>query len=178
MEDWLNTLKDYGSKILSVAPIEGWLIAAMGAIIIMMWAYFQSQKYGDTVVGKRKLRARHRELVERANSALTILFQDSLKQNYMTQEEIDWLQNYIKKGCPEFRDLGLEPPASGKPWYSGLKPSNLAETKNRVIHRLLGMGMSTHELWTKKKNLQLARANGKSASEDLQDLVKSIREHK
>src|SRR5436190_879785 len=122
MEDWLAKIQDYGSKILSVTSVEGWLLTAMGAIILGMWAYFQSQKYGDTVVGKRKIRARHRELVERANKALTVLFEDSLKQNYMTQEEVDWLQNYIKKGCPKFKDLGLEPPASGKPWYEGIKP--------------------------------------------------------
>lgn len=176
MGDWLDQLKDYGEKILSVTSVEGWLISAMAAIIITMVWYFRSQTFADSIVSKSTIRARNQATIKIGQDAITEAFEGCVTKGTLTREQADDLYSKVKKGIPAMKELGPEP-SFGKPWYYGVKPSNLAETKNRIIARLMGMGMSTHELWTKKKNLQMARANEKTASEDLNDLVAAIRKH-
>lgn len=178
MDEYLNLLYDYAARAASITSPEGWTIAGLGCSIIAIVAYFRSQTYIDWAMGKKTMRSRHRDLIERADKALTVVFEDSIKQGHMSREEVDWVYKYIQKGCPKFKELGVEP-SYGKPWYTApAVSSSTKEVKGRIYQRLFNMGKTSKEIWDGLKTIRLTRVAPVTVKSDHEAFVDSIKKHR
>ena len=175
MDENVKLIGENSLRMLTGVSLEGWLLLGLSAILIGMYAYFHSQQHLDRAVSKRTIRARHREVIDKGSQAITEAFEAATKKGDITKEERDFLYGMIKKGCPKIKELGTEP-SFGKPWYYGpVASENAAKVKAAITGRLLSAGMSMKDIISKKNAIRFPWPKKKAASNDIAELVASIK---
>lgn len=173
MDEYLRLMEEYTRSVYNAISLEWMVMLALTTLIGGMAVYFHSQRYMDRAVSKRKMKAKHKREFELAMQTMTEALEAKHRQGHISREGVDMVYKMIVSNCPKLREIGINP-TFGKPYYTkpGLYQS-AAKVKSSIINRLKAKGMSIKEIWDAKGRMQNSR--GKTAKQDMQDLVASIK---
>jgi hypothetical protein len=136
----LDTLKQYGEAALRVWQGTDWasiVIAGFMFLLILMIAYYRSERYQERMVSKRSMKARNKAEAEKIEQITTEALEAAHKAGTIRREAVDRFYSELKQNT-RFKSVGTEP-TFGKPWYSKVSLP-MDEVKARVIRRLKSMG--------------------------------------
>lgn len=141
IKDYLEPTGRWLSAPNDMSNTEFLLLLIFFSALWVAILYFTSRTHEERHVSRQNRRARHREMMDRANNAITEALEAKVEAGELDRKFVDE-RVYRKMRSAGFREIGPEP-TFGKPWYAPWFNStpHPAKVKRGIYTRLHSMGV-------------------------------------